>query len=227
MGEFSLQGRCHRVKDIYNGRTHHFFSELELYFYYYLLWNDLIVAIREQFPLFPISITEQIAEEMQIKRPFYAGFNTIMTTDFLITKIDSQNNKTYHARSIKYSTDLKEGSRTYEKLLMEQEYWRQRKVECQIITQQSFSQVKARNIKRILQNYQYDMNDIFGFHDEDLKRRFLNELMNNSEQQLNQFCKSWDLRIQVKTGTFLRYFYILSNHKEIPLKVKKIYYPIR
>lgn len=97
VGEFSSQGRCHRVKDIYNGRIHHFFSDLELDYYYYFLWNDSIVDIREQFPLFPISVTEQIAEEMQIKHPSYAGFNTVMTTDFLITKIDSQNNKIYHA----------------------------------------------------------------------------------------------------------------------------------
>lgn len=69
------------------------------------------------------------------------------------------------------------------------------------------------------------MNDIFGFHDVDLKRRFMNELLDNSEQQLNQFCKSWDLRMQVKTGRFLRYFYILSAHKEIPIKVEKITIP--
>jgi hypothetical protein len=69
VGDFSSQGRSHRVNGIKINRIHHFFSDLEQQYYYILMWQDDVIDIREQFPLLPVSHTESIAEELGVKHP--------------------------------------------------------------------------------------------------------------------------------------------------------------
>lgn len=50
-------------------------------------FSDLIVRIREQFPLLPLEETIVIAEELGVKHPANSktGEPVVMTTDFLLT----------------------------------------------------------------------------------------------------------------------------------------------
>lgn len=58
-----------------------------LRFSYMLEWSDIVVDIREQFPLFNRELAIEIAQEKGIKYPVFKGTDIpyIMTTDFMIT----------------------------------------------------------------------------------------------------------------------------------------------
>ena len=121
IGDFSSQGRSHRIQDHENGRIHHLFSDLEADYYHILAWADTVVDIREQYPLLPVAETERIADTLGIRHPRAPGggkCNEVMTTDFLLTVCDKTGDIHYEARYVKYASDLKK-PRVCEKLKIE------------------------------------------------------------------------------------------------------------
>ncbi|KGA96363.1 transposase [Alkalihalobacillus alcalophilus ATCC 27647 = CGMCC 1.3604] len=85
--DVSSLGRSTRLKGIKTGRQHGFLSDLERNYFYLTEFSDVIVDIREQFPLLPQEETIVIAEELGIKHPAdpKTGVQIVMTTDFLLT----------------------------------------------------------------------------------------------------------------------------------------------
>lgn len=72
-----------------SNRIHHTLSKHE---YEYLLvqeWADRIVEIREQYPLTETDLTIKIANKLNITHPHYNGENVIMSSDFMLTLLDS------------------------------------------------------------------------------------------------------------------------------------------
>ena len=53
---FPSNGRVSRIKSWKTGRVHHFLSDLETKYFYYLEWQDDVIDIREQFPLIDRSL---------------------------------------------------------------------------------------------------------------------------------------------------------------------------
>lgn len=62
-------GRATRLKGTKVPRQFEFFSDLERNYFYLLEYSDLVIDIREQYPLLPIEETLVIAEELGIKHP--------------------------------------------------------------------------------------------------------------------------------------------------------------
>lgn len=62
-------GLVTRIKGLKTNRVHHFLSNLEKGAFYYFEWSDLVIDIREQYPILPIELTEKIAAEMNITHP--------------------------------------------------------------------------------------------------------------------------------------------------------------
>ncbi|WP_409967967.1 TnsA endonuclease N-terminal domain-containing protein [Bengtsoniella intestinalis] len=112
VGNFSSEGRGHRIADIHTGRIHHFFSDLEASYYYILAWADQVIDIREQYPLFPVSDTEDITQALGYRHPRAPGnaINEVMTTDFLITVQDASGTH-LEARHVKYEKGLEKTKR--------------------------------------------------------------------------------------------------------------------
>lgn len=79
------EGWIARHKGWKTKRIHHTLSEHERKYLYFLEWQDEIVDIREQFPLLPISRTEEVANQLGIKHPHLEGKMVTITTDFMIT----------------------------------------------------------------------------------------------------------------------------------------------
>ena len=123
IGNFSSTGRGSRIRDHRTGRIHHLFSELETRYYYILAWSEKVLDIREQFPLLPLSETEEIAAALGYKHPKAPGgaCDKVMTTDFLLTVRGSDSDPAPHleARYVKYEKDMA-NKRTCEKLQIEQ-----------------------------------------------------------------------------------------------------------
>nr|WP_254052811.1 TnsA endonuclease N-terminal domain-containing protein [Bacillus sp. V59.32b] len=82
--DVSSKGRSTRLKGIKTNRQHEFLSDLERNYFYITEYSDLVIDIREQFPLLPLEETIVIADELGIKHPTNprSGELIVMTTDF-------------------------------------------------------------------------------------------------------------------------------------------------
>lgn len=153
VGDFSSQGRGHRIYDHKIGRVHHFFSDLEANCYYRAIWSDSVIDIREQFPLLPRSETEQIADELGYRHPRGIGLkvNEVMTTDLLLT-IQENGKTSYKALYVKCKAEFG-NRRTCEKREIEERYWQNRGVSLGAVTEDSINPIMVKNIKLLLGHY--------------------------------------------------------------------------
>jgi hypothetical protein len=99
--EIGSLGTAANPVDYKTGRTIELLSRNEYYYWEVMRFRDDVIDIREQYPLLPLSLTLQIAEELGVKHPQYKGIPIVMTTDFLITT-----DAGYLARNVKMKKDL-------------------------------------------------------------------------------------------------------------------------
>lgn len=224
-GDFSSKGRSSRVKSIKCNRIHHTFSDLETDFLYTLLWDDSIVDIREQYSLLPVSETEEIANILGVKYPKAPMIDKdeeekihVMTTDFLVTKI-VDGLEYFIAYCVKMENDLS-NIRTMQKISIEEAYWNRRNVKFKIITENSFSREKAKNIKRLVNKITLPLDEFitsgeFYIISNELKRSILNYYKKNIV--LSDLCKQIDINFNLDFGQTLHLFFYLAGIKEIPI----------
>lgn len=157
--DIQSSGVSHLVPGVKFHRSHHLLSNAERDYHLILEHDPSIIDIREQFPLLTQAETQAIASSLNYRHPVYPGTQVpvVMTTDFLITFIDSKGEATLAARSVKYRKEfedasLKEQNRMAEKLEIEAKYWAMRKVEWKLILHENLSQFKIANLV-ILRTY--------------------------------------------------------------------------
>ena len=221
VGDFSSKGRGHRIKDPKSGRDHHFFSDLEADYFWYLVWNDQIIDIREQFPLLPVEEAEAIAQTLGYEYPREPGENTrhVMTTDFLIT-VNSQEGQHLVARHIKYEQELAK-PRNIEKFKIEQLFWENRGIELKAVTERSFDRRVATNIAFLMGYYSSlpqlgDKSKLLEIQNQ------IDELLIPSLKyhQISSLMMSVDNKFGLPHGTALNVFFHLASHKKIPLQMQ-------
>ena len=148
--DFGSAGLTTRVPGWKTGRIHHFFSRLEVRYFYLLEWSDTVVDIREQFPL-EHHAAFHFAKEAGINYPWErkTGYNTVMTTDFLVTVVDSAGVKKDLARTLKYASDLrdKQGKAILEKFEIERRFWLDQGVSWGIVTDLQLPEPLVSNIE--------------------------------------------------------------------------------
>ena len=148
VGEFGSVGTSACIRDWKNGRTVHCLSQAEEAVWYLLRWDDTNLDIREQYPL-NLDVTTAIAEKYGIKHPMQGDEPIIMTTDFLVTRIDKE-----IAVSVKPSKPKVDHSpRTIEKLFIEKEYWKRNGVEFRLMTKDELNMETFRNIRSVTAFY--------------------------------------------------------------------------
>jgi hypothetical protein len=110
-----------------------------------------VVDIREQFPLFPESATQDIAAFLGIRHPSYpcSHMPIVMTTDFLLTRIDEAGKRFLMAFSIKSADELRGGSRksVLAKLEVERRYWLGRGIPWHLFTSDEFNKIVIDNLE--------------------------------------------------------------------------------
>ncbi|WP_229503660.1 TnsA endonuclease N-terminal domain-containing protein [Massilia putida] len=133
------------------GRVHHLFSDNESCFFLLADYAADVVDIREQFPLFPESATQRIASSLGVRHPHYPRSQTpiVMTTDFLLTKIDKLGKRFLLAFSIKSADDLRGRHRksVLTKLEIERRYWLVRGVPWYLFTNAEFDKTVIDNLE--------------------------------------------------------------------------------
>jgi len=141
-------GRCHRIRDLHNGRVHHFLSDLELHIYLTYVWSSPpIVDIMEQYPLLPLEETVSIAKQLGIPHPKDPNTNhpIVITSDFLL-KIKHNLHHEYCVRTAKLFSKL-DDPRTKDKLNIERFFWEARTKDWGITTEQKLCMPLVENMK--------------------------------------------------------------------------------
>lgn len=147
------QGRKTRSAGHTVDRGYHLLSDLETQFFLLADFAPDVIDIREQFPLLPIELTLQIAQEMGVRHPWdrKKGEQVVMTTDFVLTRLDGARLPRYHAYSIKPSSRLTENrrrrKRTLEKLEIERRLWQSLNVPWTLVTEQAFNPIVIDNLQ--------------------------------------------------------------------------------
>ena len=145
---FHGDGTRHLIPDLfYEKRVIHLLSDLEKQVYYFLRSNEKILELFEQFPLLPLSKTEDICKKYNIKPPQnpITKKNIVMTTDFLIIFKENNEEKKWVACAVKPSSKL-EDQRTKEKLFIERKYWETLGVRWGILSELQIDSIYVKNI---------------------------------------------------------------------------------
>ncbi|MBE5968453.1 MAG: hypothetical protein E7255_16115 [Lachnospiraceae bacterium] len=223
IGDFSSLGRGNRVNAPNSKRVHHFHSDLERDYFFYTIWNDDVDDLREQYPLRPAKEIISIAKELHYKppKPYKSGCDFIMSTDMFVT-IKINHKKVEKAYSVKYKKDLKR-KRVLEKLAIEETYWGYRDVPYEIITEDSFNRMAARNIS-FLFSHAILKPEI----SEEVIDHIYNELVDaifyhkDKGVRLCEICKGIDINKGYENGFTLRFFYYYAALKDIPIKLEHL-----
>lgn len=145
---FRGYGTRHVIQDLYYKiRYIHLMSTIELFAYYQLRSNRDVIELFEQYPLLPLSKTEELCDKYGIIHPKHPKMkkNIVMTTDFLMIVKDKEGNKKWKACAVKLSKDLKK-KRTRKKLRIEQMYWESLGVEWGTISELQIDKVYVNNV---------------------------------------------------------------------------------
>lgn len=144
-------GRSRKIHGTKVDRLHHLLSDLEYAYLLLLEFSEQVVDIREQYPLFPQSSAQSIANALNISYPVYPGTKVpfVMTTDFLITLRQPDGSNRLVARTIKYAESFASGrglENTLKKLKIEREFWRNRDIDWAVVTEQSIPATLSSNL---------------------------------------------------------------------------------
>ncbi|HEY5563625.1 MAG TPA: TnsA endonuclease N-terminal domain-containing protein [Clostridiaceae bacterium] len=213
--EFGSKGRVHRIIGWYIDRIYYFMSDLELYYFLLLQFDDNVTEIREQFPLDLID-TVLIANDLGFRHPpinSKIGNEVVMTTDFVIT-IRCNNRLKDIVRTVKSSSDLKK-RRVLEKLSIEKEYFRNKGLDWGIITEEQINKIKAKNIYLLY-------NDFFWAKDIKLSKDAMKKLISDFKRLLLKCnkdiikaCRNFEENNSWQCGEGLNFFKYLIIQKII------------
>ncbi|ABA77458.1 Tn7-like transposition protein A [Pseudomonas fluorescens Pf0-1] len=133
-------GHSRKVHGVKVDRIHHLLSNLEHGAFLAAEFSEVVVDIREQFPLLPRGTAQAIASTLGIRYPLYpkTSLPLVMTTDLLLTVREADGNHKQVAWSVKYTKDL-DDLRTVEKLEIEKEFWNSQGVAWSIVTEEQFT----------------------------------------------------------------------------------------
>ena len=220
-------GRSSRIKGWKTGRVHHLLSHLELKYFYHLEWSDMVIDIREQFPLLPLKDTLAIASSLGIKHPTDSQTkeSVVLTTDFMVT-IRKGNRKILTARTVKPDEKLV-GRRVEEKLYIEKVFYRRRNIDWGVVTENGLSETLARNVGWVHPCYRLPEARHRSVSDEDLAELIprLTEQVLASGLPLAEITKAQDERMNLRPGSSLFVARHLIATKRWEVDMKRLIHP--
>lgn len=205
-------------------RIHHTLSDHEKKYLYYLEWLSEVVDIREQFPLLPLSKTEEIAQQLGIKHPHHDGFPVVMTTDFVITIYTSSGLKDV-VRTVKPASKLTK--RTLELFEIERRFFMDQGINWGIILDSKIPKTLVSNIEWIYEAMYLDTRPSV---DEELIEIVSNSLFERISQDecstaISKICLKSDKEFGIDMGTsmfILKHMIAMKNWStDMNVKIKE------
>lgn len=196
-------------------RTHHLLSDHEKRCMYLFSWSDIVVDIREQYPLLDYEETMKIAEDAGIKYPrdIKSKFPWVVTTDFLIT-VQLNNKNQLIARTFKEAKEL-DDSRILDLFEIERRYWRNRGIDWGIITEREIPRTMVDNIEWLDSAYHATFEDLSVQDINEVSETLKHYLSNAKNQQLKQVCTRLDRELNLDEGVSLTLLRRLIARKKI------------
>jgi len=219
--DISSKGRSSRIFSFKSQRVIHLLSDLQLYYYYLLEFDDRVLDLRESYPLLDFHELDIRLDQGLTSKMFNSKTNVphIFTVSFLITKIDKNNNPFYEARVIKASSEL-EKKATFERLELVRRYFEKKKIDFGIVTEKEINKQMARNIGWALTAYDLqDYPDIVG-NIKFLKTDMLSYLSSKTETFQNVFTRL-ERSYQLEEGMGLILFKHLVATRQIQMDMSK------
>lgn len=144
--DVSSKGLSSKIFGIKTQREHHFLSQLETQCFLLAEFGDLVIDIREQFPLLPLTLSNKIAETLNIAHPKVPSSKelNVMTTDLLLT-IKTPDGIRYEAICVKPESELS-NKRIAEKIDLERVWWQLLGVSFRLFCGNSSTEIQAQNI---------------------------------------------------------------------------------
>jgi hypothetical protein len=194
-------------------RRHHTLSNHERDFLYYLEWLDEVVDIREQFPLLPLSRTEEIAEQLGIKHAHVDDVNVVMTTDFVVT-LKTSSGLIDIVRTIKPANKL--NNRTLELFEIERRFFSEQGINWEIVTDSKLPKTLIKNVEWMCEARYLDTRTEI---DQELvnlisKPLFMNISKDGGESSISKICLRSDKEYGLESGSCMFILqHMLANKK--------------
>ena len=220
--DFPSMGRETRVFGWTTQRIHHFFSDTQLKYFYLLDWEEKVIDIREHYPLIDLEVVLNDISDLRLDK--FIDRKTketyILTTTFLITLLNSDGQKSFAARSIKYASELSKKS-TIEKLEIERRYWKVQGIDWGIVTNKDINDVRAKNIEWVhsVMNSD-DCNGLTKAEFDDLFDGILYRFIDN-KQSIKNIIAGFEKDYSLDVGMGLLLFKRLVAEKRIVLDMDK------
>lgn len=221
VSDFPSQGRSSRINGWKSNRIHHFFSDIESRFFYLMDWEDMVLDVRETFPL--LDLEEVIQEKDDLRLDLFkdkeSGVPYVLTTSFLIT-IEENGKCRYVARSVKAASEL-DKKITIEKFEIEKRYWNKKGIDWGIVTQKEIPLIKTKNIEWVHSTL-YSLGDR-GFSDieaSEMGNLLIVELTTNN-LPMRKLMARFDKEYNLSQGSALFLFKYLIASKNIAVDMDK------
>lgn len=216
--EFSSKGRATRIFGVKTNRIHHLQSDNQYRAFLIFEFCKMLSDIRESFPL--LDAYEVIDEKDDLRfdkfRDKDSGDLFVITTNFLLTVVDSDGSEKYVARSVKNTSELKRKT-TWEKLEIERRYWKQRQIDWKVITEKELPRQLAKNIEWVRETLLSDSEE--NIDKESCSLILLRYLLENAEIPLNEVIKTFERQEGLKKGTGLFLFRYLVAKREVEINM--------
>lgn len=215
--DFPSKGRATRVLGWKTKRIHHFFSDLQLKYFYLLEWEQSVIDIKEHFPILDLDAADFNKGDLRIDkfRDKNSNESYVLCTTFLITKVDGNGDSKVVARSVKNASDLNKAI-TLDKLEIERRYWKSKGIDWGIITNKDINTIRAKNIEWIhsMMNYEEENeNNITEL--QDLTDAFLYRI-SESDETIRKTILSFEQDYNFDSGKGILFFkYLIAKRKII------------
>lgn len=194
------------------GRMHQFLSGLETALFYILDASNLVLDIREQYPLLLLDETLRIAKELKVRHPrdSVSKFPYVFTSDFVVTTRNG-----IRVLSVKPASEL-EKLRVREKLAIEKKYWEEKGIEWRLVTDNTIDFQKARNLEWISRSRDFCKRVPAGRAPEEILDSFL-FAYENSYKSVSQIAEEIEERFRLEPGFGITTFQYLLHQKRIKI----------
>lgn len=213
--DFPSNGRVSRIFGTKIRRIFHFFSDVETNFFYLMQWEEVVIDIRESFPL--LDLQETLSEEKDLRLDLFknkeSGLPYVLTTSFLLTIRDGNKHK-YLARSIKAASEL-EKKIAIEKYEIVRRYWKSKGIDWAIVTQKEIPKIKVKNIEWVYSAL--DSVGERGLSEAEIQETgdLLIDAMMSSSRSLRSVMNDFDKEYNLQQGSALFIFKYLIASKTI------------
>lgn len=209
------------------GREHQVLSTPEYYVGNIADFCPRVKKIREQFPLWPIEQTIEIADELGVEHPNHSARGrkakyTLMTTDFLFD-IETDTGIETIARTVKLHKHL-DDPRILEKLEIERIYWANREIDWGIITELDYNKTVATNIAEVLRPHR-TLEGRMDITDKELARlsHELTHMVQERDEALSAILREFERQNNIPQGEAISLpWFLIANRKWTADLTKKL-----